>query len=287
MHFEEKDDRHGGAAGGQAVVGNSTLEREADLIALGSRLSALGSRLSALGSRLSALGSRLSALGSRLSALGSRLSALGSRLSALGSRLSALGSRLSALMMLSPDRIAFVKPFFEVFITFSPSAPLRPGNRTRKATAPIVLNVIPCRFQKRPMKPAYRASSRCRKTLTAEIQSGTSNVSTSDPSPLPYSLSAPQPARKTQRICPMEQSNLAKRAAPSSVRLLAHLPEKKDAHRHDRGGDRDAPARCDRQTGQIHGQAARPAVAGAEGWTYAAGDGIEVTVTFSETVKVE
>ena len=37
-----------------------------------------------------------------------------------GSRLSALGSRLSALMMLSPDRIAFVKPFFEVFITFSP-----------------------------------------------------------------------------------------------------------------------------------------------------------------------
>ena len=30
------------------------------------------------------------------------------------------GSRLSALMMLSPDRIAFVKPFFELFITFSP-----------------------------------------------------------------------------------------------------------------------------------------------------------------------
>ena len=67
----------------------------------------------------------------------------------------------------------------------------------------------------------------CRKTLTAEIQSGTSNVSTSDPSPLPYSLSAPQPARKTQRICPMEQSNLAKFAAPSPVRLLAHLAEKK------------------------------------------------------------
>ena len=163
----------------------------------------------------------------------------------------------SALMMLSPDRIAFGKPFFERFITFSPSAPLRPGNRTRKAAAPIVLNVIPCRFQKRPMKPAYRDWSRCRKTLTAEIQSGTSNVSTSDPSPFPYSLSTPQPARKTQRICPMEQSNLAKRAAPCRVRLLAHLPEKKDAHRHDRGGDRDAPARCDRQTGQLHGQAAR------------------------------
>ena len=96
-------------------------------------------------------------------------------------------------------------------------------------------------FQKRPMKPVYRDSSMCRKTLTAEIQSGTSNVSTSDPSPLPYSLSAPQPARKTQRICPMEQSNLAKFAASSPVRLLAHFPEKKDVHTHDRGGGRDAP----------------------------------------------
>ena len=35
---------------------------------------------------------------------------------------------LSALMMLSPDRIAFVKPFFEVFITFSPG---RAGRRER------------------------------------------------------------------------------------------------------------------------------------------------------------
>ena len=33
------------------------------------------------------------------------------------------------------------------------------------------------------------------------------------PTPTSYSLSAPQPARKTQRICPMEQSSLAKRAA--------------------------------------------------------------------------
>ena len=39
------------------------------------------------------------------------------------------------------------------------------------------------------MKPAYRASSMCRKTRTAEIQSGTSNGSTSDSSPFPYSLS--------------------------------------------------------------------------------------------------
>ena len=108
-------------SGGEGELRHSRLSALGSrLSALGSRLSALGSRLSALGSRLSALGSRLSALGSRLSALGSRLSALGSRLSALGSRLSALGSRLSALMMLSPDRIAFVKPFFEVFIIFLP-----------------------------------------------------------------------------------------------------------------------------------------------------------------------
>ena len=63
------------------------------------------------------------------------------------------------------------------------------------------------------MKTAYRASSRCRKTRTAEIQSGTPNGSTSHPSPFPYSLSAPQPACKTQRICPMEQYNLANIAA--------------------------------------------------------------------------
>ena len=61
------------------------------------------------------------------------------------------------------------------------------------------------------MKPVYRASSMCRKTLTAEIQSGTPNGSTSELSR--YSLSETQAARKTQRICPMEQSNLAKRAA--------------------------------------------------------------------------
>ena len=41
---------------------------------------------------------------------------------------------LSALMMLSPDRIAFVKPFFELFITFSPSVPFRPGHRPRRRT---------------------------------------------------------------------------------------------------------------------------------------------------------
>ena len=105
--------------------------------------------------------------------------------------------------------------FFRVVHNFSPSAPFRPGNRVRKATGPIVLNVVPCRFQKRPMKPAYRDSSMCRKTRTAEIQCGASNMSTSGPSPFPYRLSAPQPARKTQRICPMEQSNLAKCAALS------------------------------------------------------------------------
>ena len=55
----------------------------------------------------------------------------------------------------------------------------------------------------------------CRKTLAAAIQSGTSNGSTSEVSS--YSLSEPQPARKTQRICPMEQSNLAKCAALSPL----------------------------------------------------------------------
>ena len=78
MHFEEKDGRPGGAAGGQAVVGNSTREREADLTAR------------------------------------------------LGS--ARLGS--ARLMMLSPGRIAFVKPFFELFITFSPirSVPILLGS---------------------------------------------------------------------------------------------------------------------------------------------------------------
>ena len=47
----------------------------------------------------------------------------------------------------------------------SPSASLRPGHRARKETAPIVLTVVPCRLQPRPMTPASRASSRCRKTL--------------------------------------------------------------------------------------------------------------------------
>ena len=69
-----------------------------------------------------------------------RLSALGSRLSALGSRLSALGSRLR---IADSKRSLDVKPFVEQSITFPPSAPLRPGNRARKATAPVVRNVVP------------------------------------------------------------------------------------------------------------------------------------------------
>ena len=77
---------------------------------------------------------------------------------------------------------------------------------------------------------------------------------------------------------------MAKHAALAAFDCSCISLKKTDAHRHDRGGGRDAPARCDRQSGQLHGHAARP---DAEGWTYAAGDGIEVTVTFSETVKVE
>ena len=169
---------------------------------------------------------RGTALGSRLSALGSRLSALGSRLSALGSRLSALGSRLSALTMRANGPRCYCQAFFRAIHDFF-QTPRRcnRGNRARKAAGPIVLNIVPCRFQKRPMKPAYRASSMCRKTLTAEIQCGTSNVSTSDPFPFPDSLCEPQAACKTQRICPMEHFNLAKFAAPFPARLLAPLAE--------------------------------------------------------------
>ena len=85
-----------------------------------------------------------------------------------------------------------VKSFVEPFIACPPSAPLRPGHRARTATAPIVLTVVPCRFQPRPMTPASRASSRCRKTLTAERPSGTSNVPTSNLPSLPHSLRAPK-----------------------------------------------------------------------------------------------
>ena len=69
-------------------------------------------------------------------------------------------------------------------------------------------------------------------------------MSTSDPSPFPYSLSEPQPARKTERFCPMEQYNLAKCAALSPFDCWRISLKKKDAHRHDRGGGRDVPARC-------------------------------------------
>ena len=69
-------------------------------------------------------------------------------------------------------------------------------------------------FRKRAMKPAYRTSWMCRKTRTAEIQSGASNASTSDPSPLPDNLYEPQPARKTERFCPVEQNSVARVPTP-------------------------------------------------------------------------
>ena len=98
------------------------------------------------------------------------------------------------------------------------------------------------------MKPAFRASSMCRKTLTAEIQSGTSNLSTSDPSPLPYSLSEPRPAYRTQCFCPMEQSNMAKGAAlpPPSIAGASPFPEGLDSCIAPGVGCRDeaAPRRC-------------------------------------------
>ena len=153
---------------GAGLFGRGGLKRQARGTALGSRLSALGSRLSALGSRLSALGSRLSALGSRLSALGSRLSALGS-------------------MRAAEDQAAFVKPFFKQSTTIGPSTPFRPGNRARRPVRAFSTS-SPRPFRKRPMKPAYRASWMRRRTLTAETQSGTSNVPVSDPARLPDNL---------------------------------------------------------------------------------------------------
>ena len=96
-------------------------------------------------------------------------------------------ARLGRLKTRALDAKSFVEPF----IACPPSAPLRPGHRARTATAPSVLTVVPCRLQPRSMTPASRASSRCRKTLTAERPSGTSNVPTSDLSSLPRSLRAP------------------------------------------------------------------------------------------------
>ena len=52
-----------------------------------------------------------------------------------------------------------------------------------------------------------------RKTLTAGIQPGTSNVSTPGPSLRPSSLSDTQPVSSTLSFCPIEQSSLAKSAA--------------------------------------------------------------------------
>ena len=141
-----------------------------------------------------------------------------------------------------------------------------------------------CPFQKRPMKPVYRASSMCRKTRTAEIQSGTPNGSTSELSR--YSLSETQAARKTQRICPMEQYNLAKCAAlpPFDCSRLSLKKRTRTGTILVEAGTLplDMIGRAANFTGMR-----RAGAAGAEGWTYAAGDGIEVTVTFSETVKVE
>ena len=82
-------------------------------------------------------------------------------------------------------------------------------------------------FRKRPMKPAYRDSWMCRKTLIAEIQSGASNVSMSDPSRLPNNLCEPHAARKTERIWPLEQLNMATRAALSPFDSWRVSPNKR------------------------------------------------------------
>ena len=184
MHFEEKDDRHGGAAGGQAVVGNSTRVREADLIALGSRLSALGSRLSALGSRLSALGSRLSALGSRLSALGSRLSALGSRLSALGSRLSALGSRLSAHNS-RVNTLVGCQAFFRAVHNFFSLRAVATGKPRAQGGRSDHSQRHPLPISEAPHETGVSGFVEVSKDTGRRDTVRNFNVSTSDPSPVP------------------------------------------------------------------------------------------------------
>ena len=65
------------------------------------------------------------------------------------------------------------------------------------------------------MKLAFRASWLCRKTLTAEIQTGAPNASRLDRSPLPDNVREPQPVCKTEIFCPVAQLNMAKCAALS------------------------------------------------------------------------
>ena len=76
------------------------------------------------------------------------------------------------------------------------------------------------------MKPAYRALWMCRKTLTAESQSGASNVSTSDPFRVPEKLCETHPARKMERFCPVEQLDMAKCAALSPFDSLRVSPKR-------------------------------------------------------------
>ena len=148
---------------------------------------------------------------------------LGARCSVLGARCSVLGARCSA-MIAESKRSLDVKPFFEPSTTFSKPRAVATGKpRASTKQVPLCAGVkvitgllfstsvgavlsrarrtfrlrrpgFPVRsfstsptgqFQEHPMKPAYWASSMCRKTLTAEIQPGTSNVSTSDPSSYP------------------------------------------------------------------------------------------------------
>ena len=91
-------------------------------------------------------------------------------------------------------------------------APFRPGNRARKAAGPIILNVARRPFQKRPMKPAYRASSRCRKSLTAEIQSGAANGSTPELDS-PTRISVSHTGCETERLWAQDHFNLGTCAA--------------------------------------------------------------------------
>ena len=69
------------------------------------------------------------------------------------------------------------------------------------------------------------------------------------PVPPPLNFSKPEPACKALCFSPMEQFNMAKCAALPPFDCRRFSLKKTDAHTHDRGGGRHAPARCERQTG--------------------------------------
>ena len=84
----------------------------------------------------------------------------------------------------------------------------------------------------------------------------------------PDRVSGPHTRCETERFLALGYFNLGTRAALPPFDGWRVSLKTTNAHTHDRGGGRDAPARCHRQTGHLHGQAARPVrgVDGDVGW---------------------